>query len=202
MFSSNLKELPNQMEITRKMPKKARELANVHNAKIHQKFLTEQFGGRTTSCYLSTSEFWVYAQTTEEVNDIKAQAKAFGYKNLESFAPWSGDPDNKQADPNGAFAVRVSEMNDLIIGKQATKLVGFLQELAAVVEDHITFTYAHMSKVTFTLNDEVAAHLFAKAILDFFDIGAKHAGLAVIIDPIVSHTLDTFKLSVSLSKLE
>jgi hypothetical protein len=201
MFSSNLKELPNQMVITRKMPNKARELANEHNAKIHQKFLTEQFGGRTTSCYLSTSDFWVYAQTIEEVNDIKAQAKAFGYKNLEAFVPWSGDPDNKQVDPNGDFAVRASEINDLIIGESAKKLVEFLQELVAVVEDHITFTYAHMSKVTFTLNDEVAAYLLAKSILDFFDIGAKLAGLAVIIDPIVSHTLDTFTLSVSLSKL-
>lgn len=200
MFSTQLKALPNQIEITRKMEKEDRSAAHNHNSALYEGFLSDAFDGRATSCFMTGSDFWVYAQSIEEAEVIKAKAKGFGYTNIETLEPWSGDPDNRQADPKGAYAVRVCEMTDLIIGKPAQSLVKLFSELAELVKDHITYTYAHLNTVTYTFNDAMAATLFAKSILDFNMIMEKANTIATV-EPIAKYTLDTFKLTITLSSI-
>lgn len=146
------------------------EEIELENEKQQSIVISMLFDGRSIASFLG-SDFWVYAQSIEECETIKAKARAYGFKRFETFIPKTGHPDDKMisiADPRGSYAVRVQYSKDLIFGNHAKKWLSFHQLQIDTMQDHIIFTYCHNTDARFDFNDELAADIMHLGLLHHY----------------------------------
>ena len=156
------------------------EMIERQNARRIQKQLSRIFGGRDTSCFISVSEFWVYASSWKDVELIKRQARALGYKNIETFVPKVGDPmdDKKSIDdpnPKHAFACRINKSESLIFGDHSKKWLELHKFQIDNMQDHIIYTYCYNTDARFTFGEKIAASILYAGLLSQYEGMQKEA---------------------------
>ncbi len=128
------------------------------------------YAGRPVAAFLG-SDFWVYAQSLEEAEEIKTISRAYGFKRFETFVPKTGHPDDKMisiADPRGPYAVRVEFSQSLIFGDHAQKWLAFHEHQITTMQEHIIYTYCHNTDARFDFNDELAAKVMLCGLLTHY----------------------------------
>ena len=156
------------------------ELIERQNSRRKQKQLSRIFGGRDTNCFMSLREFWVYASSWKDVELVKRQAHALGYKNIETFIPKVSDPMDKKKslpDPNPAhaFACRITSSESLIFGDHSEAWLELHKPIIDVMRDEIIYTYCYNADARFTFNNAIAAGILYAALLKQYAGTKKHA---------------------------
>lgn len=129
------------------------------------------YAGRPIAAFLG-SDFWVYAQSIKETEEIKKISRAYGFKRFETFVPKTGHPDDKMisiADPRGPYAVRVEYSESLIFGDQAEKWLSLHEHQISTMKEHIIYTYCHNADARFDFNDELAANIMLCGLLTHYE---------------------------------
>lgn len=172
MLQTKLNNCQGIKQCTRGLSRAEVEKIQEHNSAIYESLISEEFGHRKASCHISPATFWVYSDSIDDTIKIKETANKLGYKNMRTFRPHAVDENsNAIDDPNGKFAVDISESNELIIGDVARKLVNFLTPIIEPLNEHIIYTYAHIGRVVFNVNNREVAKLLQDALGQFFKIG-------------------------------
>lgn len=158
MLKTLLDKAENIKPLERKMDKGQVELICEHNEAIYNSIISDYFEGRNTSCHIGPSTFWVYSDTLSDAQAIKQLARDAGYTNMRTFQPWASNANGERiSDPKGAYAVDISNSNELIIGSPAEKLVSILKPIIDPVSDCLVFTYAHLRRANYKFNTASAA---------------------------------------------
>ena len=153
------------------------EAIDRRNTRRQNKELSRIYGGRKAFC-LFTSMYTIYAKSEKDVELIKRQARALGYKNLKTFVPKLPDPLDKMKsidDPDHPFAVEIMQRESQIIGELAKNLINLHKPVLEIVQDHIIYTYAHSGDLRYTTATEIEAGLVLLALVQHFENGEKYA---------------------------
>lgn len=145
------------------------ELIENENEQRLEAVLSRLFSHRDIACCLG-AEFWVYCTSLDDVAEAKKQLAAYGYKNIGTFIPKVGHPeDDKKSipdpDPRHAFAIRVSPSESLIFGEHANKWLELHKHLIDVVREYITYTYCHNTDARFTFQTREPALILYTGLL-------------------------------------
>lgn len=200
MLSQSLK---NAQGITHNVRGLSREQVNSicdNNSSIYNAIISEHFDGQPASCNFN-SNFWVFADSIDDVLTIKEKAIKYGYKNMHTINPHITDKfGNRLSDPNGVYAVVINESDSLIFGELAPKFLNLLSPILDVFNNDIIFTYCHSGRATFKLNDNSKAELLKVALTDFLKIGVKEIGYFFSVE-VDAHcgSLDAWDVNVSLT---
>ena len=129
------------------------------------------FDARPIAAFLG-SDFWVYSQSLEDCEAIKAKARLYGFRRFETFVPKTGHPDDKMLsipDPRGSYAVRVEYSDSLIFGDHAQSWLTLHQHQVETMREHIIFTYCHNADARFDFNDELAAKIMLCGLMAHYE---------------------------------
>lgn len=120
-------------------------------------FLTKVFKHEAFSFF--SGDFIIYANTMEEVEDVKSIAHKLGYLNIRTYIPQVSDGTKfgSKPDPERAFAVSIKESEESLIGAHAVKLNNIFKP---VVKDlgNIIHTRCYNGVHQLTFSNEVSAY--------------------------------------------
>lgn len=166
-LKAELESLPGLIQVERGCNRERVEAIHETNSEIRQAYLSKLFGGRDISTHI-TSDFWVYCPSLEDAERVKVDLRAIGFKNITTFVPKVGAADFESIDdpnPNHAFAVSVSSVDELIIGPTAKKHIEIFGDVLKPLQDSISFIYAHCGHMSIRFSNLKAATTF-KAFID------------------------------------
>lgn len=143
-----LKPLPG-----RGTPPATRGLIHKHNSELYCAALSTYFDGRPCHCYMTTTDFWVYASSLNDASEIKAKARMFGYKNIRTIKVKYSDGEPFITE----FAVVVTATSDLIIGEIAQKFFDILKPVFDDFKMSILCTHGHYRRYSLTLSSMTEA---------------------------------------------
>ncbi|MBN24555.1 MAG: hypothetical protein CL578_05850 [Alteromonadaceae bacterium] len=150
-----LKPLPG-----RGTPPATRRLIHKHNSELYCAALSTYFDGRPCHCYMTPTDFWVYATSLADACEIKLQAQKYGYKNIRTIKVNYSDGEPFITE----FAVVVSATSDLIIGEIALKFFDILKPVLDDFKISLLFKHGHYRRYSLTLSSMEAAKALQKRI--------------------------------------
>ena len=173
-------------------------------AERKEKFLASLFEVESANCYLSETEFTLYAGNLEEASRIKAKVNLFGFKNVQTFAAkW----DEMYTGTKFKYGVNVNQRTSLRFGKPELSLENILTRMLPkffnLIEDYTIFTYSYHHDYRITLNDKNVALLalenINKILEDLSNYSRKKCGEAFNLTCVTDYKIDTVDIKFILT---
>jgi len=135
-----------------------REKIHQHNSAIHQQILSDAFAQRPTHIYMSTKEFTVYAQSIEDAFQVRCEARAQGFRNINIYE--NKDPDSKIT--NKLYGIDINASESLLIGEHAPKFFDIIKQFITPFTANITHKFGHFRTYGLTFDSPNAAEMCAR----------------------------------------